>query len=103
MPTANNFPKTVGDLFAILSPADEESYPLLREILAWVLYLHSLIYWGISSACLRRQVGSQIIITTLTKGEIVISNGGLAQLARALRWQRRGHRFESDILHNKNP
>lgn len=26
-------------------------------------------------------------------------NGELAQLARALRWQRRGHRFESGILH----
>ena len=25
--------------------------------------------------------------------------GGLAHLARALRWQRRGGRFESDILH----
>lgn len=30
------------------------------------------------------------------------NDGGLAQLARALRWQRRGHRFESDILHNQN-
>lgn len=28
-------------------------------------------------------------------------NGALAQLARALRWQRRGHRFESDMLHIK--
>lgn len=27
--------------------------------------------------------------------------GGLAQLARALGWQSRGHRFESDILHTK--
>ncbi len=26
--------------------------------------------------------------------------GGLAQLARALPWHGRGHRFESDILHN---
>ena len=26
-------------------------------------------------------------------------NGGLAQLARALAWHARGHRFESDILH----
>ena len=25
--------------------------------------------------------------------------GGLAQLARALHWQCRGHRFDSDILH----
>jgi hypothetical protein len=25
--------------------------------------------------------------------------GGLAHSARALRWQRRGDRFESDILH----
>ena len=28
--------------------------------------------------------------------------GGLAQLARALAWHARGHRFESDILHHKN-
>ena len=27
--------------------------------------------------------------------------GGLAQLARALRWQCRGHRFESVILHQR--
>ncbi len=25
--------------------------------------------------------------------------GGLAQLARALAWHARGHRFDSDILH----
>ena len=29
------------------------------------------------------------------------STGELAQLARALRLHRRGHRFESDILHDK--
>jgi hypothetical protein len=28
-------------------------------------------------------------------------NGGLAQLARALAWHARGHRFDSDILHPK--
>ncbi len=28
-----------------------------------------------------------------------ISKGGLAQLARALAWHARGHRFESGILH----
>ncbi len=28
-------------------------------------------------------------------------NGGLAQLARALAWHARGHRFEPDILHTK--
>ena len=28
-------------------------------------------------------------------------NGGLAQLARALAWHARGHRFEPDILHKK--
>ena len=27
------------------------------------------------------------------------ANGGLAQLARALAWHARGHRFEPDILH----
>ena len=29
-----------------------------------------------------------------------IINGGLAQLARALALQARGHRFDSDILHH---
>ena len=28
-----------------------------------------------------------------------INDGGLAQLARASRWQREGHRFEPGILH----
>ena len=27
-------------------------------------------------------------------------NGGLAQLARALAWHARGHRFDPDILHH---
>ncbi len=30
------------------------------------------------------------------------TTGGLAQLARALAWHARGHRFESDILHERN-
>ena len=30
-----------------------------------------------------------------------LENGGLAQLARALALHARGHRFDSDILHNK--
>jgi hypothetical protein len=29
-------------------------------------------------------------------------NGGLAQLARALAWHARGHRFDSDILHSRS-
>ena len=29
-------------------------------------------------------------------------NGGLAQLARALAWHARGHRFDPDILHKEN-
>ena len=29
--------------------------------------------------------------------------GGLAQLARALALQAKGHRFDSDILHTPNP
>ena len=28
-------------------------------------------------------------------------NGGLAQLARALAWHARGHRFDPDILHKQ--
>jgi hypothetical protein len=30
-----------------------------------------------------------------------LKNGGLAQLARALAWHVRGHRFDPDILHPK--
>ena len=33
--------------------------------------------------------------------EVRADTGGLAQLARALALQARGHRFESDILHTK--
>ena len=29
-------------------------------------------------------------------------NGGLAQLARALAWHARGHRFDPDILHTES-
>jgi hypothetical protein len=31
-----------------------------------------------------------------------VENGGLAQLARALAWHARGHRFDSDILHSRS-
>ena len=34
---------------------------------------------------------------------IFARNGGIAQLARALAWHARGHRFESDYLHEINP
>ena len=34
---------------------------------------------------------------------LLFKNGGIAQLARALAWHARGHRFESDYLHNVNP
>ncbi len=39
----------------------------------------------------------------ISKRYICISfeKGGLAQLARALPWHGRGHRFDSDILHEK--
>jgi hypothetical protein len=29
----------------------------------------------------------------------LLNNGALAQLARVLDWQSRGHRFDSDMLH----
>ena len=35
------------------------------------------------------------------KGVTICFRGVLAQLARALRWHRRGHEFESHILHQK--
>ena len=33
----------------------------------------------------------------------LFKKGGIAQLARALAWHARGHRFESDYLHLNNP
>ncbi len=33
----------------------------------------------------------------------ICAPGGIAQLARALAWHARGHRFESDYLHFLNP
>ena len=33
----------------------------------------------------------------------LLKKGGIAQLARALAWHARGHRFESDYLHLNNP
>ena len=38
-------------------------------------------------------------IFTLASSEV--QSGGLAQLARALAWHARGHRFDSDILHQR--
>jgi hypothetical protein len=39
----------------------------------------------------------------IIKCYICATLGGLAHLARALAWQARGGRFESDILHSVNP
>lgn len=36
-------------------------------------------------------------------GQILVIKGELAQLARALAWHARGHRFESGILHKIQP
>ena len=43
------------------------------------------------------EVGS----STLPGTTCDIIDGGLAQLARALAWHARGHRFDSDILHSE--
>ena len=43
------------------------------------------------------EVGSSSLPGTTS---ISLSHGGLAQLARALAWHARGHRFDPDILHN---
>jgi hypothetical protein len=40
----------------------------------------------------------EIFFETITFA-LVIQRGGLAQLARALAWHARGHRFDSVILH----
>ncbi len=40
-----------------------------------------------------------IVLKRKTVNEFFTKYGVLAQLGRALRWQRRGHRFEPDILH----
>jgi hypothetical protein len=39
-------------------------------------------------------------LSFLSEKTTTLYHGGLAQLARALGWQSRGHRFESDILHH---
>ena len=36
------------------------------------------------------------------QGKLFLKHGGLAQLARALAWHARGHRFDPDILHIVN-
>ena len=43
------------------------------------------------------------VVRRLNHSSIIVHarNGGLAQLARALALHARGHRFDSDILHNK--
>ena len=43
------------------------------------------------------EVGSSSLPGTTS---LLYSHGGLAQLARALAWHARGHRFDPDILHN---
>ena len=47
------------------------------------------------------QVSSKQPITVGFQTEHCLLNGGLAQLARALAWHARGHRFDSGILHKK--
>ena len=52
-----------------------------------------------------RQYSKKRIVKTysIAKKSIILyrvsQKGGLAQLARALAWHARGHRFEPDILH----
>jgi len=41
----------------------------------------------------------RIFAAALRNAEASSKSGGLAQLARALAWHARGHRFESGILH----
>ena len=41
------------------------------------------------------------VLSKLIFGTSQSHNGGLAQLARALAWHARGHRFDPDILHTK--
>ena len=45
------------------------------------------------------------VVRKLNHSSIIVHarNGGLAQLARALALHARGHRFDSDILHQAMP
>ena len=45
---------------------------------------------------------AQFLILSEKSSSFALSFGGLAQLARALAWQARGHRFESGILHSNS-
>lgn len=53
--------------------------------------------------CIRRGDGYRLKILRKTSQHIHLQSliGELAQLARALAWHARGHRFESGILHQK--
>ena len=46
-------------------------------------------------------LGLRIALVAVRMGHDVpvVRRGGLAQLARALAWHARGHRFDPDILH----
>ena len=47
-----------------------------------------------------KKIGFELLFVSI-KYIFVEHYGGLAHLARALAWQARGGRFESDILHKK--
>ena len=59
------------------------------------------------SAIKRKYAVSSIQLAEKTANRQLITansiKGGLAQLARALAWHARGHRFDSDILHRLKP
>ena len=59
----------------------------------WILLKH-LLTRILKTNCPSKEAIKQKIIVNFTA-----LNGGLAQLARAFDWQSRGHRFDSDILH----
>lgn len=44
---------------------------------------------------------SENILILQSSNRDYIPRGALAQLARALDWQSKGHRFDSDTLHNR--
>ena len=52
-----------------------------------------------STCCYRNNISLTTARQTLRGMPGNETHGGLAQLARALAWHARGHRFESDILH----
>ena len=56
---------------------------------------------GLGKVCLGLHIDRQVNVIQVKNLHNYSLRGGLAQLARALAWHARGHRFDPDILHSE--